>query len=100
MSVNRFKLGRWQIPQRRVKPFLIVNAFNKCPDALCRFCQVPILAQIHLFVFERFHKAFGFGIVIGIAHTTHADLDAPLTQKFCVFGSRILNASVGMMHQA
>src|SRR6516162_7680780 len=51
-----FKLRRWHIPERGVKPLLIVDLVQKLGDAGACFPQVAVFAAVDLFVLECFHK--------------------------------------------
>src|SRR5262245_66509350 len=72
--------GGWNVSERRVKAFLIVDALEKLADAGANFRKVAIFVAIHLLVFQRLHERFAGRVVIRIAFAAHADLDSVLFQ--------------------
>jgi len=95
-----FELRRWHIPERGVKPLLIVDLVQKLGDAGAGFPQVAVFAAVDLFVLERFHKRFAGGVVPRIAFTRHTDRDAVILQQVRIVVAGILRAAIGVMDQA
>src|SRR5882724_12538145 len=93
------KLAGRQIAQRRVEPLLVIDPLDEFADACPGVGQVTIFGSVDLLVFKRFHKALGFGIVVGIAPPAHADGHTVLLQQINVSAAGILYAAIGMMHQ-
>src|SRR5438067_7202416 len=65
-----------QIAERRVKPPLVIQFFEKLADRSFRFMQVPIFITQDLFVLQRFYERLTSGVVPWIAFARHADCDS------------------------
>jgi hypothetical protein len=77
-----------------MQAFGMVDILNKLSDVVLCLLKRLILLQGDFLALQRFEKAFGFSIVIGIAQSFHADLrlNATLssdmeTQFYCSGGS-------------
>jgi hypothetical protein len=82
-----------------MQPLTIVNLFHEVPDVSSCLAYGLVFGEIHLLIFERFHEAFGAGVVIWIPATAHTNLDALRQQKRCVIATGILHTTIRMMHQ-
>src|SRR5207248_168107 len=71
-----FEFSGRQIAERRVKPPLVIQFFEKLADRSFRFTQVPIFITQDLFVFQRFYERLTSGVVPWIAFARHADCDS------------------------
>jgi len=58
-----------------VKPLAIVGGLDELPDGGPGMGEIAIGAGIDFLVLERFHEAFGHGVVVGTAGPAHAGLD-------------------------
>ena len=83
-----------------MKSLPIIDRFDEMLDRGQHLGERFVVIHVNLFVLERAHEPFGFGIVIGIAGAAHADLDLVFLQKGDVICSRILHAAIGMMDQS
>src|SRR5271165_5288101 len=93
------KLSRRHIAESRVKPVLVVDAFEKFTDLRIGIGQVSILVTVDLFVLQRFHERFASRIIIRIPFAAHADLGTILLQQIGVIVRSVLHTAIGMMHQ-
>ena len=72
----------------------VVDGVDEDGDgALCSF-DVLEASAIDLFGFEGLHEAFGFGIVVGIAGSAHADGDVVTGEALAIFGRGVLHAAI------
>src|SRR5580698_6797243 len=94
-----FERHRSQVAQRRVQALAVVHLVDEVRQAGADFVPVAIPVQIHLLALQRFHKAFGLGIVVRIAGAAHADPESGrFQQRHVVLGS-VLHAAIGMMRR-
>ena len=77
-----------------MKPFLVVNRFQKVSDLRSGIRKVLVFAQVYLLALQGLHKALRFSVVVGISLTAHANLDTAFFEKLRIFARRILNTSV------
>ena len=47
------------------------------------FGQISILHAIYFLVFESFHEAFRFGVIVRISFAAHADPQAMVLEQLC-----------------
>src|SRR5690242_6355408 len=80
-----------------MEPLLIVHIINESANLSLSITERLVLAEIHLLTLECLEKAFGFGIVVGIAFSRHAHLRADAKQALNIGGACILHASIRMM---
>jgi hypothetical protein len=58
---------------------------------------MPILLAVDFLLLERLDERLRLGVVIGVAHATHADLNAVLLKPFHIVRTRILHPPVGVV---
>jgi hypothetical protein len=68
-----------------MQTFAVVHFLNEKGKSNLNIFQGSIFPEVDLFNLERFKKAFGGGIVIGIAFTGHADQEAILQESVNIF---------------
>ncbi len=73
--------SRRPIADSRMQTLLIIHFFEEVADAIFGFFQRLVLVEIDLLIFEGFHEAFGFGIIIRIAGASHADINSDLFER-------------------
>src|ERR1017187_4816360 len=62
--------------------------------------DVPILVGIDLLPLQGLHEALATGVVVGVGRSAHARQHLMFAQDTDVLSRGILNAAVGVMHQA
>ena len=85
-----FKLVRRQVTQRRVQTCNVVIAVDECVEVGAQILDVPVLETANLLLLQRFHEAFTFRIIVGIARPAHTRNHAVLKQHVDVSSRRIL----------
>ena len=59
-----------------MQPFLVVNRFEEMADLCSGIRKVLVLTQVYLLALQGLHKAFCFGIIVGVPLAVHADGNA------------------------
>ena len=77
----------------------IVNVFNEDADRLAGVFKITIVSAVNLLLLECLHKALCFGVVVGIAHATHAWLDLMRCKHRGIIMACILDTAIGVMDQ-
>ena len=65
------ELDRAPVVERRMEPPLIVDLVDEVRKRMNDVGERLIATELDLFILQRLHKAFGFGIVVGNATTAH-----------------------------
>ncbi|MER9689913.1 hypothetical protein NKJ58_29030 [Mesorhizobium sp. M0139] len=68
----------------------VVNGLYESTDVLAGIICILIGETLHLFLFQGFHEALRLRIVVRIADTAYACLDAAAMQKFGIGPARVL----------
>src|ERR1700733_8868950 len=82
-----------------MQPLSVIHSLQKLTDSTACVFQIQIVRSVHLLLFERAHKALCVCVVVGIAASTHTDLNLHLLQYLGVFDRCVLHASIGVMNQ-
>jgi transposase len=64
------------------------------------FDDIPVFVAIDFLVLERLHERLALNVVVGIAAAAHTDLDAVGFEQIGVAPRGVLQAAIGVMHQA
>ena len=76
-----------------MKSLAIVNCFDEMLDRGAHLGERFIVIHVDLFVLERAHEAFGFGVVIRIAGAAHADFNFVFLQH----GDVVISGSLALI---
>src|SRR5579862_5033412 len=95
-----FKVHRGLITKGAVEPLAVVKDFNPFKDGGFGLGASGKLTTVNQLAFKAAPEAFHGGVVVAVARAAHAGDDAGLRQPLAVGGTAILNAAIGVMHQA
>src|ERR1700756_2081484 len=88
------------IAERRMQAFLVIDFLQELLHRCLGFLQIAIFRTIDFLIFESLDKTFRQGIVIDVSAPTHADPDAMLLEYLRVIARRVLDTTVGVVHQS
>ena len=77
----------------------VVDLFEKAVDRLACLGQITVAATIHLLLLERLHEALRHRVVVRTADAAHARLNGMGFEPVDIVTTRILHATIRMMHQ-
>jgi hypothetical protein len=86
-----FELDRGPIGQGRMEPAAVVDALDEGADRVAGLAQIAIVSAVDLLLLECLHEALRLGVVVGIADTAHARLDAMRFQYARVLATGVLH---------
>ena len=85
------------VAQRRVQSLTIVEDLDVFMDRTARFGLVVPSSVMDELLLERSEEALHDGVIVTVASTTHADLDAERSELRSVAFARVLAATIGVM---
>jgi len=80
-----------------MQPFAIVDFFDEIGKPVLDIDDGPVFPEIDLLSFEGFHETFGNGVIVRIAPSGHADLEATDKKRVHVVMGGILDPLVRVM---
>ena len=95
-----FKVHRGLITGGAGEPLAVVKDFDPFKDGRLRLGACGKLAAMDQLAFERAPEAFHQGVVMAVAATAHARNNARQRQSLPITFRGVLDAAIGMMHQA
>ena len=87
------------VGERGMKPFVVVDDFDKTLDVGIGLRDRVIFVEVNLLGLNGFHKGFCHCVVIRIAFATHADSNLVIVEDLDIFITGVLNSPVGVMDQ-
>ncbi len=83
-----------------MQPFPIVHVLDELFNPLSGHFECPVLPQVDFLNLQGLHEALGLGVVLRVALSAHADLEAVLIQGAHIRSAGIFDASVRVVNAA
>src|SRR5215212_3948621 len=98
-DIGRLEFYGRQIPKARVQPLLVVDLLYELSDVLLGILKPPVVLYVDLLHLQGPEETLRLGVLVGVAHSSHADEDASVLQSSYILSACVLDALLRMMYE-